>query len=149
MSVCVLWGSLEKMVRFGWNFAQLFLEWIPGVFFSSFENFDLWGLGMSFCTKTRLKLWSSLEFQKKVRFNWHFAHLFLGWIPGCVFFIFQKILINWVLGTTFGSKQGQTFGAAWRLQKWLDLTEIIKSLACLKLNLCYLIVNIWNVTIGS
>ena len=36
------------------------------------------------------KLWSALDTSKIVGFGWNLAHLFLGWISGGVFFIFQK-----------------------------------------------------------
>ena len=41
------------------------------------------------------KLWGALETSKIIGFGWNLAHLFLGWISGGVFFIFQKF---WFLG---------------------------------------------------
>ena len=42
-------------------------------------------------------LWGSLETTKMVGFGWSFAHLFLGWISGDIFFIFLNFDF-WGLG---------------------------------------------------
>ena len=62
----------SKMVRFGWNLAQLFLGWISGGVFFIFQKFWSLGPGDEFFAKTRLKLWGSLEASKMVRFDWNF-----------------------------------------------------------------------------
>ena len=70
--------------------------WIFGDdFFFFFFKFSFFGPGDKFLSKTRLKLWGSLETSKMVRFGWNLAHLPLGWIPGDFPHFFQKI---WLFG---------------------------------------------------
>ena len=78
-----LWGSLDtsKIVRFGWNFAHLFLGWKPGSTFLTFWKFWFLGPGLGPSPKMTEKLQGSLGGPKTIRFWWNFVHLFLKWIP--------------------------------------------------------------------
>ena len=96
------------------------------LFFLNFSWARIWQclyVCMYVCMSVR-KLWGSLETSKMVQFGWNFAHLFLGWISGGVFFIFQKF---WFLGPgdEFFAKTRLKLRAAWRLQKLFDLAEIL------------------------
>ena len=53
------------------------------------------------------KLWGSPERPKVIRLIWNFVHLFLGWIPGGVFFIFLKFSIPGVLNPKNQKTLGQ------------------------------------------
>ena len=99
----------DLFMWFGWNFAHLFFGWLV-IHCFIFQKFWFLGLRDDFLAKTRPKLWGRLKTSNMVWFGWSFTHLFLGWIPRGVSFIFQKF---WFLGLGdkfFCQSEAKTFG---------------------------------------
>ena len=123
------------MMGFCWSFARLFLGFLGKTWewFFHFSKFLIyWVLGQVF-SRNEAKLWASLQTSKMVGFGWNsFFKILIIWA-------WEQVLKNWQ------EQVNQFSGKSDNLAKRLGWR---KSPACPKVNLCYLILNIWSFTIG-